>query len=223
MNPEVMILKHIHNLNLKVRLSSWRKQVEIFMLRRCWKSRLIKSTGSCFMCPRSASPNIQFMNNSLLPWISQKFLRVAPTKKTEALLEALEKDVSKGNKVLKSPNANMSLPNNYFQVVIFSNKSSTAYFVQMFLKENNIDCVGFSQREHYIQRRKNLDQFLTGEVNTAFCCCTILTYEISGEGYLINRLDVQRPWHTWCGYYQPSPISTKCISGVSIITKNIHS
>ena len=113
----------------------------------------------------------------------------------------------------------MILPNNYFQVVIFSNKSSTAYFVQMFLKENNIDCVGFSQREHYIQRRKNLDQFLTGEVNTAFCCCTILTYEISGEGYLINRLDVPRPWHTWCGYYQPSPISTKCISGVSIITK----
>ena len=113
----------------------------------------------------------------------------------------------------------MSLPNNYFQVVIFSNKSSTCYFVQMFLKENNIDCVGFSQREHYIQRRKNLDQFLTGEVNTAFCCCTILTYEISGEGYLINRLDVPRPWHTWCGYYQPSPISTKCISGVSIITK----
>ena len=53
------------------------------------------------MCLRSASPNIQFMNNSLLPWISQKFLRVAPTKKTEALLEALEKDVSKGNKVLK--------------------------------------------------------------------------------------------------------------------------
>jgi len=79
--------------------------------------------------------------------VPQKFLRVAPTKKTEALLEALEKDVSKGNKV-----------------VIFSNKSSTAYFVQMFLKENNIDCVGFSQREHYIQRRKNLDQFLTGEV-----------------------------------------------------------
>ena len=91
-----------------MRLSSWRKQVEIFMLRRCWKSRLIKSTGSCFMCLRSASPNIQFMNNPLLPWISQKFLRVAPTKKTEALLEALEKDVSKGNKVLKSPNANMS-------------------------------------------------------------------------------------------------------------------
>jgi len=79
--------------------------------------------------------------------VPQKFLRVAPTKKTEALLEALEKDISKGNKV-----------------VIFSNKSSTAYFVQMFLKENNIACVGFSQREHFIQRRKNLDQFLMGEV-----------------------------------------------------------
>ena len=37
--------------------------------------------------------------------MSQKFLRVASTKKTEALLEALEKDISKGNKVLNSPNA----------------------------------------------------------------------------------------------------------------------
>ena len=53
---------------------------------------------------------------------------------------------------------------NFLQVVIFSNKSSTAYFVQMFLKENNIDCVGFSQREHFIERRKSLDKFLTGEV-----------------------------------------------------------
>jgi len=79
--------------------------------------------------------------------VPQKFLRVAAHNKTEALLEALEKDVSKGNKV-----------------VIFSNKSSTAYFVQMFLKENNIDCVGFSQREHFIERRKSLDKFLTGEV-----------------------------------------------------------
>ena len=69
---------------------------------------------------------------------------------------------------MSSSNVNMRLSNNYFQVVIFSNKSSTAYFVQMFLKENNIDCVGFSQREHFIQRRKNLDQFLTGEVMTAF-------------------------------------------------------
>ena len=34
----------------------------------------------------------------------------------------------------------------------------------MFLKENNIDCVGFSQREHFIERRKSLDKFLTGEV-----------------------------------------------------------
>ena len=95
----------------------------------------------------------------------QKFLRVAAHNKTEALLEALEKDVSKGNKVwYKMSSSESKFQMELFQVVIFSNKSSTAYFVQMFLKENNIDCVGFSQREHFIERRKSLDKFLTGEV-----------------------------------------------------------
>ena len=45
----------------------------------------------------------------------QKFLRVASTKKTEALLEALEKDISKGNKVLKFPNASESTQVNIYR------------------------------------------------------------------------------------------------------------
>ena len=45
----------------------------------------------------------------------QKFLRVASTKKTEALLEALEKDIAKGNKVFKYPNASESTQVNIFR------------------------------------------------------------------------------------------------------------
>ena len=79
--------------------------------------------------------------------IPQKFLRVSPVKKTEALLDILEKDVAKKKKVL-----------------IFSNKSSTSDFVQMFLNENNIDCINFNAAHNYHHRRGTLDKFLTGEV-----------------------------------------------------------
>ena len=56
--------------------------------------------------------------------IPQKFIRVSPTKKPQALLEILEKDLAKKKKIL-----------------IFSNKATTSDFVQIFLKENNIPCV----------------------------------------------------------------------------------
>ena len=79
--------------------------------------------------------------------IPQKFLRVSAGKKTEALLELLEKDISKKKKV-----------------VIFSNKSSTADFVQLFLKERNIECINFTGALHYKFRRETLDRFLSGEV-----------------------------------------------------------
>ena len=135
----------------------------------------------------------------------QKFLRVAAHNKTEALLEALEKDVSKGNKVwYKMSSSESKLQIELFQVVIFSNKSSTAYFVQMFLKENNIDCVGFSQREHFIERRKNLDKFLTGEVEYKLLKTSqwALTHKIAGQNYLCNRLDVAWPGHSWCEHIE---------------------
>jgi len=79
--------------------------------------------------------------------IPQKFMRVSPVKKTEALLNILEKDAIKKKKIL-----------------IFSNKSSTADFVQIFLKENNIDCVNFNAAHGYKYRREILDKFLSGEV-----------------------------------------------------------
>ena len=47
----------------------------------------------------------------------------------------------------------------------------------MFLKENNIACVGFSQREHFIQRRKNLDQFLMGEVYCIYYKASLVSFE----------------------------------------------
>ena len=63
-------------------------------------------------------------------------------------LEILEKDlISDSNKV-----------------VIFSNKASTSDFVQIFLNENNIDCVNFNGAHHYKYRREALDKFLSGQV-----------------------------------------------------------
>ena len=79
----------------------------------------------------------------------QKFLRVLPSKKPEKLLEILEKDlISESNKV-----------------VIFSNKATTSDFVQIFLNENNIDCVNFNGAHHYKYRRETLDKFISGQVS----------------------------------------------------------
>ena len=93
-------------------------------------------------------------------------MRVAPAKKTEALLEVLEKDVAKKNKVQLHLHLHLHLLLHFhlhlhlhlhLQVVIFSNKGSTAAFVQSFLCENNIPCVGFSKQDHYIQRSQQFN------------------------------------------------------------------
>ena len=91
-----------------------------------------------------STPNIHRM----LFHFPQKFLRVSPAKKTEALLEILEKDAAKKKKIL-----------------IFSNKATTSDFIQMFLNENNIDCVNFNAAHHYKFRRDTLDSFLSGQVS----------------------------------------------------------
>ena len=75
-----------------------------------------------------STPNIHRM----LFHIPQKFLRVSPAKKTEVLLEILEKDAAKKKKIL-----------------IFSNKATTSDFIQIFLNENNIDCVNFNANHQY--------------------------------------------------------------------------
>ena len=79
--------------------------------------------------------------------IPQKFIRVSPTKKSQTLLEILEKDLAKKKKI-----------------IIFSNKASTSDFVQMFLKENNIPCVNFNGAHHYKFRTENLQMFTMGDV-----------------------------------------------------------
>ena len=83
----------------------------------------------------------------MLYHIPQKFMRVSPIKKTEALLKILEKDIAKKKKVL-----------------IFSNKAKTSDFIQIFLNNNNIDCVNFNANHQYQYRREILDKFIFGEV-----------------------------------------------------------
>ena len=79
--------------------------------------------------------------------IPQKFVRVSKSKKADKLLELVETNLSKNQKI-----------------VIFSNDSKTSDFVQMFLNENNIECVNFNGAQHYKYRRDKLDRFITGEV-----------------------------------------------------------
>ena len=83
--------------------------------------------------------------------IPQKFIRVSPTKKPQALLEILEKDLAKKKKI-----------------IIFSNKATTSDFVQIFLKENNIPCVNFNGAHHYKNRAENLQMFNMGNVRFYF-------------------------------------------------------
>ena len=84
--------------------------------------------------------------------VPQKFIRVSKSKKPEALLEILEKDLTKKRKI-----------------IIFSNKSPTSDFVQMFLNENNIPCVNFNGGHHYKHRSDKLDKFVTGQVDIMSC------------------------------------------------------
>ena len=79
--------------------------------------------------------------------IPQKFMRVSKSKKAGKLLELVETNLAKNQKM-----------------VIFSNNSKTSDFVQMFLNENNIECVNFNGAQHYKYRREKLDRFITGEV-----------------------------------------------------------
>ena len=79
--------------------------------------------------------------------IPQKFVRISKSKKADKLLELVETNLSKNQKI-----------------VIFSNDSKTSDFVQMFLNENNIECVNFNGAQHYKYRRDKLDRFITGEV-----------------------------------------------------------
>jgi len=88
----------------------------------------------------------------MLYHVPQKFIRVSPAKKTEALLEILERDSAKKKKTL-----------------IFCNKSSTSDFLQMFLNENNIDCIRFNSNCYYKYRREILDKFMSGEARIMSC------------------------------------------------------
>ena len=123
-----------------------------------------------------STPNIHRM----LFHIPQKFLRVSPAKKTEVLLEILEKDAAKKKKIL-----------------IFSNKATTSDFIQIFLNENNIDCVNFNANHLYKYRRGILDRFLTGEVSINKAFLNVINISVlSGEHHVLHRPDVQGYRHS---------------------------
>jgi len=88
----------------------------------------------------------------MLYHVRQKFIRVPPSKKTDYLMEIIKDiDLSKS------------------KVLIFSNKIPSAVFVEKYLQEQGIECVGFHGGEDHIVRRQNLDKFITGQVNVVSC------------------------------------------------------
>ena len=115
--------------------------------------------------------------HKMLYHVPQKFIRVSPVKKTETLLELIEKDVAKKKRTL-----------------IFSNKSSTSDFVQMFLEEHNIPVVNFNGNQAGNYRREKLDSFMSGKVifTTVGKFNNVELYFFTGQYYVMHRLDIQR-------------------------------
>ena len=109
----------------------------------------------------------------------QKFLRLSPSHKPEKLIEILEKDLVK----LKANN----------KILIFSNKSSTSDFVQIFLNQNKIDCVNFNGAHHYKFRRETLDKFISGQVSTKIICkhiIILMIFTFTGQCDVLYRFDI---------------------------------
>jgi len=83
--------------------------------------------------------------HKILFHIPQKFIRVAPSRKLETLRQLLERDLVKNKKT-----------------IIFSNKGSTADFLDMFLQENNIKCLNFNQNVYWKERDRHFREFAFG-------------------------------------------------------------
>jgi len=84
----------------------------------------------------------------VLSHVPQKFMRVAPSRKDQELLQILQKvDLSKQ------------------KILIFCNTTASSNFVNHYLNENNIACINFNKSVETRLRNKHYEQFLSGEVN----------------------------------------------------------
>lgn len=86
--------------------------------------------------------------HKILPYVSQKFLRVNKSDRPEHLLRTVKSEVQK-----KRP------------VIVFSNKSTTSDYVSIFLNQNNVDCINVNGDMLMKIREGRFAKFQNGEVN----------------------------------------------------------
>ena len=84
--------------------------------------------------------------------VKQTFIKTPAFGKEEYLLDTIQKDVSKGNKV-----------------IVFSNKTSTSNFVAHFLAENNVPCGRFNGGMDLRERSESYERFSGGEFPVLSC------------------------------------------------------
>lgn len=86
--------------------------------------------------------------HKILPYVTQKFLRMNKTGRPEHLLRIIKSDMDK-----KRP------------IIIFSNKTPTSDYVSIFLNNNGINCINVNGDMHNEMRLGRFDQFQSGAVN----------------------------------------------------------
>jgi superfamily II DNA/RNA helicase len=86
--------------------------------------------------------------HKILPYITQKFIRMNKTGRPEHLLRIVKSEVDK-----RRP------------CIIFSNKTGSSDYLSIFLNNNGIDCININGDMHNELRAGRFDQFRTGAVN----------------------------------------------------------
>lgn len=96
----------------------------------------------------SLKPVVSDDLHKILPYVTQKFLRMNKTGRPEHLLRIIKADLNK-----KRP------------IIVFSNRTPTSDYVSIFLNNNGINCINVNGDMHNDMRLGRFDQFQNGSVN----------------------------------------------------------
>lgn len=86
--------------------------------------------------------------HKILPYVTQKFLRMNKTNRPEHLLRIIKADLEK-----KRP------------IMVFTNKTPTSDYISIFLNNNGIECINVNGDMNNEMRKGRLEQFQSGKVN----------------------------------------------------------
>ena len=137
------------------------KKSETVSSSSCPSPRSVQLCLSCATYPTSLSPILSQVCDPddlthvtthrlhlVLPHVRQTFVRCRRHGKEEYLMHYLAPEVDKGRKV-----------------VVFSNKASTANYLQHYLSQRGIACHSFNKTRTMEQREEALEKFLHGDVS----------------------------------------------------------